>query len=137
MDDIRTANTAWCDALNAHDPDAVARCFSEDGVFDNAGQRQEGRGAIRESTAQWLAAIGEFHIEERSFLSSGGAYAKEWTMTGVHVGDMPGLPATGKSFSVQGAGTGEVRDGLIVRATLYWNFADFLAQIGALPAPVG
>jgi hypothetical protein len=28
---------------------------------------------------------------------------------------------------------GEVHDGLILRATEYWNMADFLAQVGILP----
>lgn len=55
----------------------------------------------------------------------------------MHTSDMPGLAATGHSFSIPGVTVGEVREGKVARATLHWNFADFLAQIGALPAPVG
>ena len=40
-------------------------------------------------------------------------------MTGAHTGDMPGLPATGRSFRLFGAGVGQVRDGKLVNVTEY------------------
>jgi SnoaL-like polyketide cyclase len=58
-------------------------------------------------------------------------------MTVIHTGDVPGLPPTGRSFRVVGAGVGEVRDGLIVHATEYFNMADLLTQVGILPPPAG
>lgn len=132
--DPRTVNSAWCDALNRHDPDAVAACFSADCEFTDhgTGQHTRGRDAVRDGAEEWLKAISELLIEERSFLSAGASYAKEWIMSGVHTGDLPGLPATGRSFAVHGSGHGEVRDGEIVSAALYWNMADFLAQVDAL-----
>ncbi len=56
-------------------------------------------------------------------------------MSGVHTGDVPGLPATGKPFLIHGGGIGEVRDGRIARVTEYWNMAEFLIQVGLMPAP--
>ncbi|MDN5856807.1 MAG: hypothetical protein L0K86_29020 [Actinomycetia bacterium] len=56
-------------------------------------------------------------------------------MTGMHTGDVPGLPATGRSFRRLGAGVGEVHDGLVVRADEYWPGADLLTQVGILPPP--
>ena len=56
---------------------------------------------------------------------------------GVHTGDVPGLSATGRSFRVVGSGVGEVRVGLIVHATEYFNMADLLTQVGILPPPPG
>ena len=56
-------------------------------------------------------------------------------MSGVHTGDAPGLPATGKPFKISGGGFGEVREGKIVRTTQYWNMAEFLIQVGVMPAP--
>jgi SnoaL-like polyketide cyclase len=68
-------------------------------------------------------------------LSDGTWYAAEWVMTGVHTGDVPGLPATGRSFRVVGAGG--VRVGLIVHATEYFNMADLRTQVGILSPPPG
>ncbi len=73
------------------------------------------------------------HIEKTGFVVEGDAFTDEWDITGVHAGDAPGLPATGRPFRILGAGVGAVRDGRIARATQYWNMADFLTQVGVLP----
>jgi steroid delta-isomerase-like uncharacterized protein len=88
-------------------------------VFVNVGdgQRNDGRDAVRAD-----------HVD-------GNRWAGEWTMSGVHTGDAPGLPATGKPFKISGGGFGEVREGKIVRTTQYWNMAEFLIQVGVMPAP--
>ena len=133
--DSKTVNDAWRDALNGNDPEAVAACFAEHGVqVDHAtGQRAQGRPAIRENAAGFFKVFSELHIEQTSYVASGAVFAAEWTMSAVHTGDLPGLPATGRSFAVAGAKFTEVDDGEIVSAALYWNMADFLAQVGALP----
>jgi len=130
-----TALAAWTDALNRHDPDGVAAAFAPNGVLTDVGVGQcaQGRDAIRATAVGFIAMFTELRIEKTVMLSEGERYASEWVMTGVHTGDAPGLPATGRSFRVLGAGVGEVRDGLIVRGTEYWNMADFLTQVGLLP----
>ena len=135
--DPKTVNDAWRDALNRNDPEAVAVCFAEHGVqVDHAtGQRTEGRPAIRENAADFFKVFSELHIEQTSHVASGSAFAAEWTMSAVHTGDLPGLPATGRSFAVAGAKFTEVHGGEIVSAVLYWNMADLLTQVGALPPP--
>ena len=71
------------------------------------------------------------------YLIDGDRYAAEWTMSGVHTGDRPGLPATMKPFRISGANVGEVRDGRIARVSVYWNMAEFLVQVGIMPPPGG
>jgi steroid delta-isomerase-like uncharacterized protein len=132
-----TALMTLTDAMNAHDPDAVAACFTENGRMDayGAGDHPQGREAIRASMEILFHMYSGLRVEKTVLLSDGDRYAAEWFMTGVHSGDVPGLPATGRSFRLTGAGVGEVRDGLIVRAAEYWNGADFLVQVGILPPP--
>ena len=62
-------------------------------------------------------------------------YTKQWVMAGIHSGDIPGLPATGKPFRIRGCGVGRVDDDKIVELTEYWNMAAFLMQVGILPTP--
>ena len=133
--DIKTVVLDWTDAINRHDPDAAVAFYALDADFTDAGagQRAQGRDAIRDVFKAFLAMSSDLAIEKTNMLSDGSWFATEWVMTGVHTGDIPGLPATGRSFHVVGAGVGEVRDGLIVHATEYWNMADFLGQVGALP----
>lgn len=57
-------------------------------------------------------------------------FGLEGYMEGTHVSDLPGMPATGKSFNVPCASIGEVRDGKIVANRDYWNNHDLLGQLG-------
>jgi predicted ester cyclase len=60
-----------------------------------------------------------------------------WTSRGTHVGDWFGMPATGKSFTIQGVDVHQLRDG---RMAEHWDVVDIysmLIQLGALPAPAG
>ena len=137
--DIKALVLDWTDAINRHDPGAYAGFMDEDCVFTNVGtgERHIGRAAQRADLAKLLAVWNDLHLEVVNLLVAGDSFTKEWVMTGVHTGDMPGLPATGRSFRIVGAGVGQIRDGKIVNLTEYWNLADFLGQVGALPPRAG
>lgn len=58
----------------------------------------------------------------------------EWTLTGTHVGEGMGIPATHRRVEVLGCSHFTLGDdGLIVRDLVYVDFAGILRQIGALP----
>ena len=84
--------------------------MAEDCGFTNVGSgtRLTGRDAQRADLAQLIAVWTDVHVEITNLLIAGDQYTKEWVMTGVHTGDMPGLPATGKPFRFQGAGVGHI-----------------------------
>jgi len=132
---MTTADDQWGEALNAHDVEGVVGCFTEDAVFTDigTGQVSRGREEMREAVKGLFATFSDLHIERTSNIAQGSMLAHEFTMSGVHSGSVPGLEATGMSFSLSGAIVAEVRDGKISRATEYWNMADLLAQVGALP----
>ena len=69
------------------------------------GQRAHGRDAIREQHEGFFAMFTDLAIQKTNVLSDGAWYATEWVMTGVHTGDAPGLPATGRSFRVPAPGS--------------------------------
>jgi steroid delta-isomerase-like uncharacterized protein len=48
---------------------------------------------------------------------------------------MPGIPATGKQFSVRGVSILELEDGKIRRCSDYWDMAEFLKQLGVMSQP--
>ena len=100
-----TTLLAWTDALNRHDADAAAAYFAPDADLTNAGTgtHAQGRDAIREEFKSYFAMFTDWAVEKTRTLSDGTWYAAEWVMTGVHTGDVPGLPATGRSFRVVGA----------------------------------
>ena len=134
MNQTQTMEQAWLDALNAHDVEAVLACFTEDVVFTDVGTGQvaRGRNELRAMTQGLFATFSDLRIERTSAVTDGTVLAHEFTMSGVHSGSVPGLEATGKSFSLPGAVVAELRDGRIRRATEYWNMTDLLTQVGVL-----
>jgi steroid delta-isomerase-like uncharacterized protein len=57
-------------------------------------------------------------------------------MAGTHVGEISGLPASGKPFRLQIVFVLDAREGLIVRDRRIYDFTGLLVQIGVLKAKV-
>jgi steroid delta-isomerase-like uncharacterized protein len=133
--DVRSLVLEWTECFNRHDRDGAASHMAQDCTFTNVGNgtRIEGRDAFRDDVTNLLAMWSELRIEVTDLTVAGDAYTKQWIMTGVHTGDVPGLPATGKPFRIRGCGVGRVRNGQIADVTEYWNMAEFLTQVGILP----
>jgi len=129
----------WTDAMNRHDADAALTYLSNDSDFSNTGtgQRFVGVAENRVHYDDLFTVWPDVHFEIVKLFGAGEYYAKEWIMTGVHRGDLPGLPANDRSFRILGAGVGVVRNGKIAEVTEYWNFATLLAQIGPVHSTVG
>ena len=91
-------NDATYTAWNAHDAEAVAAVFAEDAVLREAGRPGEihGRDAIRERAEMLLAAFPDFHLERIELLIDGATHADRWIMTGTHLGELFGIPPSGK-----------------------------------------
>ena len=118
----------------AHDTEAVVSFFAEGCVYEDLalGALNRGKSEVRAFVQATLAAIPDFTIEPKSVFATADRLVSEWTMTGTQTGDFPGLPATGKSFSVPVASVMEFQNGKIHRNTDYWNLASFLQQVGAM-----
>jgi steroid delta-isomerase-like uncharacterized protein len=136
--------TTYLDAWNSHDPSQVLACMSEDAVLDDRamGERAEGQGAIRDMLLEMFQGFSsDFRLEEGELLVvSGDDWAAEWTMTGTNDQEdrSHGLPNTGRPFRIQGLSIGKLRNGKVAEDRLYWNLADYLGQIGLMPAaPAG
>jgi steroid delta-isomerase-like uncharacterized protein len=56
-------------------------------------------------------------------------------MSGTHQADRPGMPTTGKPFSVRGATALQLDDGRISRNSDYRDMATLLTQLGPMPSP--
>jgi steroid delta-isomerase-like uncharacterized protein len=86
-----------------------------------------GKEELRNFAIRAFAAIRDFKYGLRSrFVGSQWAVI-EWTMSGTHTGDLPGIAATGKRFSsVRGSTILELEAGKIRRESDYWDAATFI-----------
>lgn len=127
----------WGRAWAAHDIDRLVSLFTDDAVYEDIALSAVSRGKaeLRAFAEQTFAVIPDFRLDVVSRFACGGHGAIEWTMSGTQAFDIPGFPATGKSFSSLRAVTiVEFRDGKISRNSDYWDGAGAMRQTGALPA---
>lgn len=120
-------------AWNAHDPDAVAAIFDEDAILleVGGGARFPGRAAIRERAALLLQAFPDLRLERITLVIDGDRHADRWLMTGTHLGELFGIPATGRTVRVEGATFTRLgSNGLVVEDVHLTDRAALLAQLG-------
>lgn len=82
-----------------------------------------GRDAIMARKSVGMAAIPGLKINVTNRIVHGNQLTVEWVASGTHTGDFPGLPATGRSFSIPGVTVVVRQHGKIVRESLYYDMA--------------
>jgi steroid delta-isomerase-like uncharacterized protein len=92
-----------------------------------------GKEELRSFVKRAFAAIPDFKYELRKRVAIGQRAIIEWVMSGTHKGDLPGIPATSKRFSlVRGSTILELEGGKIRRESDYWDAATLIRQVCAL-----
>lgn len=120
-------------AFNAGDSAAMLDCLSEDVAHDiNQGGRQSGKPAFR----AFLAHMDRCYRERLSDIvvmvsQDGTRAAAEFVVHGAYLASDDGLPpATGQTYVLPAGAFFELRDGAIARVSVYYNLADWIAQVG-------
>jgi len=120
-------------AFNAGDHEAMLVCLSEDVAHDiNQGERQSGRPAFRQFLAHMDRCYRE-RLEDIVLMASadGARGAAEFTVHGEYLASDEGLPeAKGQTYVLPAGAFFTFRDGLIARVSVYYNLADWTAQVG-------
>jgi steroid delta-isomerase-like uncharacterized protein len=88
-----------------------------------------GRAAIIARKSMGLSATSSVQVTVNNRIAMGNQVIVEWVTTGVHTGDLPGLPATGRSFTLRGLTVVVREHGKIVRESLYYDVADLYRQL--------
>lgn len=125
----------YCASWSSHDAEKLATFFTDDLVYEDVPMNvmQRGKEEFKASWTVFFDACPDFKIELKTVVVSGDRGASEWTMSGKPVKDLPGLPATGKGFSIRGASIFELQGGKIKRNADYWDLVSMLQQVGLMP----
>ncbi|HEV7712978.1 MAG TPA: ester cyclase [Asanoa sp.] len=127
---------AWSSSENS-DIERVLDLYIDDCVFEDVTLSAvlHGKDELRTFVTDGFAAIPDFTYQVRSRFATSQWAVIEWTMSGTHRGDFPGMPATDKPFSsVRGSTILELRSGKISREADLWNGYAFMKQVGLLPS---
>jgi steroid delta-isomerase-like uncharacterized protein/uncharacterized protein (TIGR02118 family) len=125
----------WAAGWSARDIERVVSLCTDECVYEDVplGAMSRGKQELRAFGHQVFEAFPDFGIELTSQSAEGDRALLEWVMSGTHKGDLPGMPATGKEFSVRGATALELKNGRISRNSDYWDMATLLTQLGLMP----
>lgn len=100
----------------------------EDSLFP---QPFVGREAIMARKGAGFASMPDLTITPTNRIVKGDQLTVEWVASGTHQKDYPGLPATGRAFSIPGVTVVVRRNGKIVRESLYYDMTEVHRQLGA------
>jgi steroid delta-isomerase-like uncharacterized protein len=118
-------------AIDSRDLERVWSFYDDDIVYEDVAVAQVYRGldAVKRFYEKSMSAL-DVRWRVDTICATDEGFGLAWRMEGTHVADLPGMPATGRSYSVPGASIAAVRDGRIVHNRDFWNLLDLLKQLG-------
>ena len=125
------------DVINAQDldralVDMVAEDFVELNPLPGQGPRRAGLGDV---LAMMFAGFPDLRWTLHDTLVEGDRVMGFSTWTGTHEGEFMGIPATGRTATVEAWTIDRYRDGIFVESRIIMDVAGLLGQLGVLPAP--
>ena len=132
MIEVSHALDLWAEGWTKHDMKEVASVFTEDCIYEDValGVINRGRDELIAFGNGFIAGVPDLKVEVTSRFGSGDKAAAEWKMSGTHTGNLPGMPATGKTFSLRGVSTFQLQGSRVNRCSDYWDLATFKKQLG-------
>jgi steroid delta-isomerase-like uncharacterized protein len=125
----------WLEAWPRHDAKALAAAFAEDAVYTSmlAGTIR-GPKEIEALYQNWFRAFPDMEFQVESRIIHRNQAAILWSQNGTHMGELCGLPGTGRIFVLPGSFHMAFREGRIVSMRSIYDFTGLLVQIGILKA---
>jgi len=125
-------------ARSSRELERVLSFYDDDVVFEDfaLGRVMRGKEEIRAFIKESFSGFPDFRMGMKSFMSSDDHVCIEWMSSGTHTGNLPGMPATGKSFSIPGVSVIELAQGKARREADYWDSASMMRQLGLLGAAI-
>jgi steroid delta-isomerase-like uncharacterized protein len=104
-------------------------------VYRNPSEELRGAEAVKGLFAAYRTGFPDFHVHVDERVADDERIIQAFTLTGTHLGEFMGIPATGKAIEVHGFVLSRFADGKIVEE---WEVVDqltFLEQLGVVELP--
>ena len=116
---------------NSHDVEKVLTFLTDDIVFEDVtfGVVMKGKDGFRQIYPTFITAASDFKLEPKAWVTDEKSFVIEMVYSGTQKGDFPGLPATGKRFSIRTCSFGEFENGKIKGRRDYWDLVTLRKQL--------
>ena len=136
MDNKALMRRFYQEVVNERRLDAMDDFVAEDVVdHEVPPELPAGRDGVKAFIGSFHEAVSDLHVEVHQVFGEGEYVAGRGTWSGTQDGDLPGIPATGKRFSVDSIDIVRFVDG---QAVEHWGVTDdlgMLTQLGVIPEP--
>ncbi|MEJ2217587.1 MAG: ester cyclase [Gemmatimonadota bacterium] len=127
---------SFSEAWEQRNEDLLETLFAPEATYQTPDAVYQGVEGVVQFLRNAFVVAPESRLEFLDEIVGDSDVALEWVWSGTHTGNLPNLPATGRDFVVHGVTVLEIEDGLITRATDYYDRFGFLQQLGVMP-PAG
>ena len=113
--------------------EAVDELVAEDFVPHTWGQMGEGRDGLKQAMERVARGLADARMTVEDVIAEGDRVAVRLTSQARQVGELMGMPPSGREYRIEEIHIFRLRDGQIVE---HWHQADFLGmmkQLGAMP----
>ena len=130
--------SAYIEAWNSHDIDAIVAAVAEQFTYDERPMTMttpiRGRQAFRDYLKTVFKMFPDLRIQTTSCDAGSSLGVAESVMSGTYAGNRGLRLGRGRRISARVACVFEVAGGWLVHERLYWDRANFMRQLGLLPA---
>jgi predicted ester cyclase len=130
-DALSAANASW----NAGDLDGYLELYDERIALHGYAPEPMGKAQVRGFYAAALAAFDSPQLDFHEVLWDGATAAIRFTMTGRHVGEFMGVPATGNDIALPAITILHFDGDRVVERFSQADMLGLMVQMGAIPAP--
>jgi steroid delta-isomerase-like uncharacterized protein len=108
--------------------------FTKDVVMHVSPHDLVGIDSAKAYYANFLTGFSNITFTIKDVFGQGEKLVKYWNFKGTHTGVFFGIPATGKTVSLDGTTLVRMQDGKIAEERDFFDNMDFMTQLGLLPA---
>jgi uncharacterized protein len=108
--------------------------FTKDVVMHVSPADLVGIDSARAYYANFLTGFSKITFTIKDVFGQGEKLVKYWNFKGTHTGPFFGIPATGKTVSIDGTTLVRMVNGKIAEERDFFNNLDFMTQLGLIPA---
>lgn len=125
LDEARTLVDTFTTAINTGQLELLRSCIADDYIQHNP-RVAPGLAGVQQSLARWRAAVDGLRVVIEDVVAGQDRVVARMTVSGRQVDELLGVPATGRTFSIEVIDIWRVEDGKFAE---HWDQMDLLSLL--------
>ena len=134
-DNKAVARHSFEEVMNHVNLAVIDEVFSPTYVLHAPAGPVHGLDGFKQFVLMYRSAFPDAHYTIEEMIAEGDKVVTRWSGTGTHLGELMGIPPTGKRVTVTGISIGRYEGGKLVEEWLNFDALGMLQQLSVIPAP--